>query len=45
MTLTAGVGKELWDRHRGGDASLRDLTWDGIGGATGAVVMRQADHR
>lgn len=45
VTLTAGVGKELWDRHRGGDASLRDLTWDGIGGATGAVVMRQADHR
>ena len=42
-TLTAGVGKELWDRHRKRDFSFRDLTWDGIGGVAGAVVMRQVD--
>ena len=42
-TLTAGVGKELWDRHRGRDASFRDLAWDGIGGVTGAVAMRRLD--
>ena len=42
VTLTAGVGKELWDRHRHRDFSFRDLAWDGIGGVVGAVVMRQA---
>ena len=41
VTLTAGVSKEIWDHRRGGDASWRDLTWDAIGGATGAVVIRQ----
>lgn len=44
-TLTAGVGKELWDRHRGRDFSLRDLTWDAIGGTTAAVVVRQVDRK
>jgi putative lipoprotein len=44
ITLTVGVSKELWDRHRGGDASLRDLAWDVVGGTTGAVVVRQADR-
>jgi len=40
-TLTVGISKELWDRQRGGDASLRDLAWDAAGGVSGAVVMRQ----
>ena len=44
MTAAAGVGKELWDRHRHRDFSLRDLTWDGIGGVTGAAIVRQLDH-
>jgi putative lipoprotein len=44
VTATAGIGKELWDRHRQRDFSLRDLTWDGIGGATAAVVIRQVDR-
>lgn len=43
-TAIAGVGKELWDRHQHRDFSLRDLTWDGIGGVTGAVIVRQIDH-
>lgn len=42
VTLTVGVSKEVWDHRRGGDASWRDLTWDAAGGATGAVVVRQA---
>jgi putative lipoprotein len=45
ITLTAGVGKELYDRHAGRDFSLRDLTWDGIGGVTAAVAMRQLDTK
>jgi uncharacterized protein YfiM (DUF2279 family) len=45
MTATAGIGKELWDMQGHGDASLRDLTWDAIGGASGAVMMRQLDHK
>ena len=45
VTATAGIGKELWDMQGHGDASFRDLTWDAIGGASGAVLMRQLDHR
>lgn len=44
VTLSAGISKELWDRQRGGDASLRDLAWDAVGGATAAVGVRQADR-
>lgn len=45
VTLTAGVGKELYDLHQGRDFSFRDLTWDGIGGVTGAVLVRQVDNK
>jgi uncharacterized protein YfiM (DUF2279 family) len=43
VTLGVGVGKELYDwrhpaRH---DASWRDLAWDGIGGGTATVFLRQ----
>ena len=44
VTATAGVGKELWDRHHKRDFSFRDLTWDGIGGISAAVVARQVDR-
>lgn len=44
VTATAGVGKELWDRHRRRDFSFRDLAWDGIGGASGAIIARQVDR-
>lgn len=40
-TLTVGIGKELWDRQGRGNASVRDLAWDAMGGVTGAVAMRQ----
>ncbi len=43
VTVGVGVGKELYDwrhpaRH---DASWRDLTWDGVGGAAATIVLRQ----
>jgi uncharacterized protein YfiM (DUF2279 family) len=41
LTLTTGLGKELWDRSRGGAFSWKDLAADGAGGGTGAVLMRQ----
>ena len=44
VTATAGIGKELWDRHHHGDFSYRDLTADGVGLAAGAVTMRRIDR-
>lgn len=44
VTASAGIGKELWDRHRRRDFSFRDLAWDGIGGLTAAAVIRQVDR-
>ncbi|MGA0920674.1 MAG: hypothetical protein ACO327_04840 [Gemmatimonadaceae bacterium] len=41
VTMTVGVGKELWDRHRGGVVSWKDLGADAVGGAMGAVLVRQ----
>jgi uncharacterized protein YfiM (DUF2279 family) len=41
VTLTVGVGKELWDRHDGRYFSLKDLAADAAGGGSGAVLMRQ----
>jgi len=39
-TATAGVTKEWLDQHRGGEFSLRDLTWDAIGGTTVGIALR-----
>ena len=44
QTAAVGIGKELWDRERHADFSLRDLAWDAIGAASGAVLMRQFDR-
>lgn len=30
-SLGAGIGKEIFDRARGGPFSLKDLTWDALG--------------
>lgn len=35
----AGVGKELYDRSRGGRFSGRDLVWDGAGIAAGLTLV------
>ena len=44
VSAAAGIGKELWDRRHHGDFSYRDLTADGIGLVSGAVMMRQIDR-
>ena len=44
LTLTVGVGKELWARSRGRYLSWKDLTADALGGGTGAVAARQVDR-
>lgn len=38
-TAVAGVSKEWLDRHRGGEFSLKDLTWDAVGGATTGFAL------
>ena len=41
VTMSIGVGKELWDRHRGRYFSWKDLGADAVGAGTGAVLVRQ----
>ncbi len=44
LALAAGGAKEVYDRYAGGDASLRDLTWDVVGAATGTVLSWLVDR-
>ena len=44
LAVAAGAAKEVYDRYYGGDASLRDLTWDVVGAATGTVVSWLVDR-
>ena len=44
LALAAGTAKEVYDRYSGGDASLRDLTWDVVGAATGTVLSWLVDR-
>ena len=41
ISMSAGVAKELWDRHQGRYISAKDLVADAAGTGTGAVLMRQ----
>jgi len=43
VTASAGVGKELWDRQGHGDASARDLVWDGLGLLAGSGLAKIGD--
>lgn len=45
ITATAGIGKELHDSRRGGEASMRDLVWDGAGAVAGIGLARLGDIR
>jgi uncharacterized protein YfiM (DUF2279 family) len=38
---TAALAKEFYDRRKGGPFSVRDLTWDALGIALGAVLVAQ----
>jgi uncharacterized protein YfiM (DUF2279 family) len=44
LAAAVGGGKEVYDKATGGDASLRDLTWDVVGGATGAAISWLIDR-
>jgi uncharacterized protein YfiM (DUF2279 family) len=44
ITLSAGVGKELWDRSQGRYLSWKDLGADVLGGGTAAIAARQWDR-
>jgi putative lipoprotein len=43
LPLAAGIAKEMWDETGRGDASWRDLTWDVIGAASGALLATAID--
>jgi putative lipoprotein len=43
VAMGAGIAKEMADRS-GGDPSLKDLTWDALGTATGLVSAWLLDH-
>jgi putative lipoprotein len=44
VTLSVGVGKELWDRSQGRFFSAKDLSADVLGMGTAAVAIRQIDR-
>ena len=44
LAVAAGATKEVYDRVAGGDASLRDLTWDVVGAATGTMLSWLVDR-
>ena len=44
LAFTAGLGKEIADRYRGGDPSMRDVTWDLLGTASGLLVAWALDR-
>jgi putative lipoprotein len=44
LAMGAGIAKEMYDRTSGGDPSLRDLTWDAIGTATGLLTAWLVDR-
>jgi uncharacterized protein YfiM (DUF2279 family) len=42
VTVGVSVGKEVWDAHTGGTASVRDLTWDALGAGAATIVLQQS---
>jgi putative lipoprotein len=44
LAMGAGIAKELYDRSSGGDPSLKDLTWDALGTASGLVTAWLIDR-
>jgi uncharacterized protein YfiM (DUF2279 family) len=43
-TLSAGIGKEVWDSRRGGRFSVGDLVWN-VAGAGAAAAMLEHTRR
>lgn len=44
FAVAVGAGKEVYDKAGGGDASMRDFTWDLVGGAAGAAISWLIDR-
>ena len=44
FAFSMGIAKEVYDRYSGGDPSLRDLTWDLVGTASGTLLTWLIDH-
>ncbi len=44
FSLSIGISKELYDLHRGGALSYRDLVWDFLGTATGVLIAWLIDQ-
>jgi putative lipoprotein len=44
LAMGAGIAKEMADRSGHGDPSLKDLTWDALGTATGLLTAWLIDH-
>lgn len=44
LSLAVGAAKEIYDGVGGGDPSLRDLTWDVVGAATGTALSWLIDR-
>jgi putative lipoprotein len=44
LAIAAGAAKEVYDKYSGGDASVRDLTWDVVGAATGTLLSWLIDR-
>jgi uncharacterized protein YfiM (DUF2279 family) len=42
VTFSVGVGREVHDRRAGRALSLKDLLWDGLGGAAAASLLNGA---
>lgn len=44
VTAAVSVGKEIWDRHAGGELSVRDLAWDAAGAGAATLLLRRSIH-
>jgi uncharacterized protein YfiM (DUF2279 family) len=42
VTLSASIGKEVWDSRRGGRFSIGDVVWDVAGGAAAAAMLEES---
>lgn len=42
VTLSVGVGKEIYDARAGRPFDIRDLAWDIAGGAAAAALLEQS---
>lgn len=43
VAVLLGIGKELFDVHRGGPFSFKDLAWDAAGVALGYTFVQRID--